>query len=545
MERKPVVTADEFAERLRLMGHSVKKAGAEYSTPCPAHDDSKPSLSFRDGDTRLVVRCHAGCSFEDVERAARVKIGQQPFALREGQSSIPKKRRRSANQGSKKAPPQGVGEVYFVYRDENRTSLSRVAKKPNKTWRQDYTRDGGETWWVGSPQENGLRRVLYNLPEIMDADASAAIYFVEGEKDADTMMRAGLLATWIQGARAGLPADMARLLAARAVRLIPDNDAAGAETARSVERAIRAMGGTGSIAVMQLPEGIKDPTELWERDPDRGRFLATLAECPSVTSLSWTQETQDTQEYAREQEGKLVSISSKSNIELIGAVERSIQAAHEDMEKHGLAISANPDPQPGKRHPFWTLVRALKSEAAFADLENAKGRVALERVLAAQQQVRPEDDAYGELRRLWEAAPKDVEGGRGPDKEAMRTLFLACWLRTAIPLGEEPMQAVINEALSNPIAFTSPDGMADGYDYFLTIAYRLSERSFCGRFFLGAVPLIKSLGVSRGTVYNWISIAESEGYFRKAREHSVQPRRAREFEWIGAEPPEGAKAAVN
>jgi hypothetical protein len=38
---------------------------------CPAHNDRSPSLSIRDGDKRLLVRCYAGCNASDVIAALR------------------------------------------------------------------------------------------------------------------------------------------------------------------------------------------------------------------------------------------------------------------------------------------------------------------------------------------------------------------------------------------------------------------------------------------------------------------------------------------
>ena len=44
-----------------------KRSGKGYIMPCVAHDDRKPSLSATDGDDgRILVYCHAGCSFEDI-----------------------------------------------------------------------------------------------------------------------------------------------------------------------------------------------------------------------------------------------------------------------------------------------------------------------------------------------------------------------------------------------------------------------------------------------------------------------------------------------
>jgi putative DNA primase/helicase len=34
---------------------------ADWTARCPAHDDQNPSLSIRDVDGKVLVRCHAGC----------------------------------------------------------------------------------------------------------------------------------------------------------------------------------------------------------------------------------------------------------------------------------------------------------------------------------------------------------------------------------------------------------------------------------------------------------------------------------------------------
>jgi putative DNA primase/helicase len=60
------MTAETIAKALG--GH---RAGATWMARCPAHDDREPSLSIRDVDGKVLVRCHAGCGQRDVIAALK------------------------------------------------------------------------------------------------------------------------------------------------------------------------------------------------------------------------------------------------------------------------------------------------------------------------------------------------------------------------------------------------------------------------------------------------------------------------------------------
>jgi putative DNA primase/helicase len=49
------------------------RAGASWMARCPAHDDRTPSLSIREADGKVLVRCHAGCEQEQVIAALRAR----------------------------------------------------------------------------------------------------------------------------------------------------------------------------------------------------------------------------------------------------------------------------------------------------------------------------------------------------------------------------------------------------------------------------------------------------------------------------------------
>jgi putative DNA primase/helicase len=60
------MTAETIARAL-----GGRKAGQGWIAHCPAHDDRQPSLSIRDVDGKVLVRCHAGCDQRDVIAALK------------------------------------------------------------------------------------------------------------------------------------------------------------------------------------------------------------------------------------------------------------------------------------------------------------------------------------------------------------------------------------------------------------------------------------------------------------------------------------------
>ena len=55
--------------------NKVKKTGKGYQARCPAHEDTGPSLSLREGDDgRVLLHCHAGCATAAVVAALGLTI---------------------------------------------------------------------------------------------------------------------------------------------------------------------------------------------------------------------------------------------------------------------------------------------------------------------------------------------------------------------------------------------------------------------------------------------------------------------------------------
>ena len=55
----------------------VKRSGDGWTALCPAHNDERNSLSIGEGESgRLLLHCHAGCTFEAIHLAAGINLDE-------------------------------------------------------------------------------------------------------------------------------------------------------------------------------------------------------------------------------------------------------------------------------------------------------------------------------------------------------------------------------------------------------------------------------------------------------------------------------------
>lgn len=202
-----------------------------WTAKCPSHDDHNPSLTVREHEDGVSVKCHAGCSTEDIVRA----IGLEKRDLYPRASLKPRT-----------SPSLGISEYYY-YRDEEGNPLFRVRRTFSKRFiQQRYDKGTGE--WV-----NGLgsvRPVPYRLPELLEADPAEPVFVVEGEKDVDRLVSEGLVATTSPMGARKWREEYGRWFEGRAVYVIPDNDETGEEHARQVAR----MAGATILRLPGLPD---------------------------------------------------------------------------------------------------------------------------------------------------------------------------------------------------------------------------------------------------------------------------------------------------
>lgn len=218
----------------RLKG--VKKSGNGWVALCPAHDDKHPSLSISEGENgKVLLYCHAGCSFEAISRAIGL---DRPM-------NGPPRRPDS---------PFPDGARVWIYTDGDGREVMAVARLDEPTGKRfiQYRRDGLR-WVRGAPEPP---RPCYALREVLAAPPERTIWVVEGEKCADAVRAAGGVATTSPaGASSAGKADWS-WAKGRRVCIIPDNDPPGWHYARKVaELCIQA--GAEKVSIADLAKHCK------------------------------------------------------------------------------------------------------------------------------------------------------------------------------------------------------------------------------------------------------------------------------------------------
>lgn len=208
---------DDFLSRLK----GVRETANGWEARCPCrNDDDNPSLSVSEDEStgNILVTCHRGspCSTKQI---------CESVGLTQASLFSPQKRTKEKLDLVKT----------YNYNDVDGTLLFQklryVDSAGKKTFRQ--RKPDGHGGWEYSLGDTP--KVLYNLPAVVKAVADGyPIWVVEGEKDADTLIDLGIIATTMPGG-AGKWLDIhTQVLAGAEVEIIADNDEPGIAHAKLV-----------------------------------------------------------------------------------------------------------------------------------------------------------------------------------------------------------------------------------------------------------------------------------------------------------------------
>jgi putative DNA primase/helicase len=204
----------------------VKQTSNGIEALCPVHDDKKASLTASLNGEKILFKCQAGCGNNEILQTINMEWDQ--FFVHSDNSKTPKKK-----------------EVCrYRYKNKDGKHAFDVVRLEPKTFRPQ--RPDGK-WSL-----EGIERVPYNLPELLQGVKDLKlIILLEGEKDVDSAMAMGLIATTFVGGAGKWRDEYSEYFHGADVVLIPDNDFPGLKGMTYIAKKLH---GTASrIRMLELP----------------------------------------------------------------------------------------------------------------------------------------------------------------------------------------------------------------------------------------------------------------------------------------------------
>ena len=225
-------------ELQRALGGTIVRGdnGPQVLCPGPGHSPADQSLAVVpsvENEDGFVVTSFANDDWQACKDYVRGKLGLPPFEPKANGSHH---------------PSGGHLKKSYDYVDEAGELLFQVVRFEPKAFRQRQPDGhGGWAWNL-----NGTRRVLYRLPELIEALATEGpVFIVEGEKDADALWRVKIPATCNAGGAGKWRDEYSQVFKGGRAFVVPDNDLPGELHATAVAASIRAAGGHAQI--VRLP----------------------------------------------------------------------------------------------------------------------------------------------------------------------------------------------------------------------------------------------------------------------------------------------------
>ena len=209
--------------------NKVKQTGPnQYICCCPAHYDDKASLSiaYNPSEDKIALHCHAGCNTADIlAEVGKTWKDVQPTKeeeqkpLQQWQINLKAEYRYTDIEGN---------YLYSKLRYEGEGI-------EGKKIRYGRIVDGKFTTGKGD-----VKGELYNIRAIPDAIAKGkTVFYVEGEKDVETMKELGLIAVTAGGTGDWKQSFAKYFIGVHDLVIIADNDAPGEDLANTVSRDLR------------------------------------------------------------------------------------------------------------------------------------------------------------------------------------------------------------------------------------------------------------------------------------------------------------------
>ena len=305
------MSIDDFLAQLQGVTDDGKGG---WMACCPAHDDHNPSMHVNVGaDGRILVKCYAGCTTDDICAALGLKVkdlmperpgragakGKAKTKAKGAKAASAKKSGKAATSAAKVAGPlsaapkkardYGKFVCEYHYKREDGATVFKVVRRVMKNGKKTFVQmspdpDRPGEWRFGVEQ-HGVEYIPYQVPLIRKAaQGGKSVVICEGEKDVNAIVkRLGLAATCNAKGAGKWSAGFGRFFeGVPSVLIIADKDdetrtdpksgeekpfAVGQRHACDVEKKLRADGYLGKIRKVAMPD-VEVEQGVWKRVKD-------------------------------------------------------------------------------------------------------------------------------------------------------------------------------------------------------------------------------------------------------------------------------------
>lgn len=225
-----------------------RKSGNRYQCKCPCHHDKKASLSITDAGDKPLVKCHAGCDTFDI--LAAVGLEKSDLFYGQQKDDYPKKQGWVSYIEKKTSERQHEPETYVCHWNhiliDGSYAFTKIKFSP-KTFTYGFFYDN-QTKITNGLYRSGKKIDREDISSFYCPDYAAfkkaiqdgrTVYYVEGEKDCDTLHKYGYQAISC-GSSGDWNSEIAKVFdGAKKVIIFSDNDKSGQKSSKQVCRDIR------------------------------------------------------------------------------------------------------------------------------------------------------------------------------------------------------------------------------------------------------------------------------------------------------------------
>lgn len=337
------MTLDEIIQRLESKGYNPKRSGSstQWSSLCPAHNDSNPSLRINEDNGKVLFKCNAGCSFGAVVRA----LGLKEEDMFQG-NKTDYKRTEVIRYEIKDIKGQLIA---------TRCRIDVAHKKKIIWWEQNGTKN----------LKNGLHAKdlpLYRSEDVPSFSKARLVFLTEGEKDCTALRELKLQALGtVTGAESYPCRQSLEVLKGFSVVLWPDHDAPGYGHMRTIANRLK---GIAEKVLFLLPSSpnLKDGAFDWierskanDSTPEDMKETLEGAELHNAELPLWEGKEKASPEqpdnFSSTVNSKSEQGSSLDHLAPLGSVRYTLESLEQARESELLSLAELPSAEDGTKAP--------------------------------------------------------------------------------------------------------------------------------------------------------------------------------------------------